>query len=106
MKKYIVELTTDHREELLHMISTGKAAARELTHACILLKADQDPCGPTWSDRRIQEALEVSASTVQRVRKCCAARGTQHGVPLSDLIEIEHGSAKKIAKLASLEVSP
>ena len=33
MKKYIVELTTEQREELSHMISTGKAAARELTSA-------------------------------------------------------------------------
>jgi len=72
MKKYIVELTPEQREELAHMISTGKAAARELTHARILLKADQGSAGPAWSDSRIQEALEVSASTVQRVRKCCA----------------------------------
>ena len=39
MKKYLVELTAEQREELLHLISTGKAAARELTHARILLKA-------------------------------------------------------------------
>ena len=40
MKKYIVELTAAQREELSHMIATGKASARELTHARILLKAD------------------------------------------------------------------
>ncbi|MFL5664013.1 MAG: IS630 family transposase [Ktedonobacteraceae bacterium] len=80
MKKYIVELTTQQREELSHMISTGKASARELTHARILLKADQGPCGPGWSDSRIQEALEVSASTVQRVRKCCAHHGVQEAI--------------------------
>jgi hypothetical protein len=39
VKKYLVELSAEQREELLHMISTGKAAARELTHARILLKA-------------------------------------------------------------------
>lgn len=80
MKKYIVELTIEQREELLRMISTGKAAARELTHARILLKADQGSRGPGWSDRRIQEALEVSASTVQRVRTCCARHGVQEAV--------------------------
>jgi len=80
MKKYIVELTPEQREELAHMISTGKAAARELTHARILLKADQGSAGPAWSDSRIQEALEVSASTVQRVRKCCAQHGVQEAI--------------------------
>ena len=62
------------------MISTGKAAARELTHARILLKADRGQEGPGWSDRRIQEALEVGASTVQRVRKCCAHHGVQEAI--------------------------
>ena len=80
MKKYIVELTPEQREELSHMISTGKAAARELTHARILLKADQGPQGPAWSDGRIQEALEVSTSTVQRVRKTCAQHGVQEAI--------------------------
>ena len=80
MKKYSVNLPPEQREELSHMIATGKAAARELTHARILLKADQGPEGPGWSDNRIQEALEVSASTVQRVRKCCAQHGVQEAI--------------------------
>ena len=80
MKKYIVELTTEQRQELSRMVSTGKAAARELTHARILLKADQGPEGPAWNDRQIQEALEVSASTVQRVRRCCAQHGVQEAI--------------------------
>jgi transposase len=80
MKKYIVELTAEQRQELSHMIATGKASARQLTHARILQKADQGPQGPGWSDSRIQEALEVSANTVQRVRKCCAQHGVQEAI--------------------------
>jgi transposase len=80
VKKYIVELTAAQRKELSHMISAGKASARELTHARILLKADQGPEGPNWSDRRIQEALEISASTVARVRRRCAQRGVQEAI--------------------------
>lgn len=53
MKKYIVELTREQREELSHMISSGKASARDLMHARLLLKADQGPQGPGWSDARI-----------------------------------------------------
>ncbi len=80
MKKYTVELTAAQREELSHMISTGQAAARELTHARILLKADQGPDGPGWSDSQIAEALESSVSTVARVRKRCAERGVQEAI--------------------------
>lgn len=80
MKKYTVELTAAQREELMHMISTGRAAARELTHARILLKADQGPDGPGWSDSQIEEALDISAATVARVRKRCAERGVQEAI--------------------------
>jgi transposase len=80
VKKYIVELTAAQRKELLHMISTGTAAARELTHARILLKADQGPEGPGWSDAQIQEALDISVATVARVRKRCAERGVQEAI--------------------------
>ncbi len=80
MKKYTVELTAEQREELSHMISTGKASARELTHARLLLKADQGPQGPGWSDAQIQEALEISAATVARVRKRCAQAGVQEAI--------------------------
>jgi len=80
VKKYKVELTAAQREELMHMISTGKAAARELTHARLLLKADQGPDGPGWSDAQIQQALDISASTVARVRKRCAERGVQEAI--------------------------
>jgi hypothetical protein len=80
VKKYIVELTAAQRKELSHMISTGKASARDLTHARILLKADQGPEGPNWSDRQIKVALEISASTVARVRRQCAEGGVQDAI--------------------------
>jgi len=80
VKKYIVELTAEQREELSQMISTGKASARELTHARILLKADQGPYGPGWSDAQIQEALDISTGTVGRVRKRCAQSGVQEAI--------------------------
>lgn len=80
MKKYTVELSPEQREELIHMISSGRAASRELTHARMLLKADQGEGGPGWSDARIAEALEIGVSTVARVRKRCAERGVQEAI--------------------------
>jgi len=67
-KKYIVTLTEEERQMLQAMLSKGKAAARKLVHARILLKADVSPGGPGWNDERIAESVEVGRATVERVR--------------------------------------
>ncbi len=67
-KKYIVTLTAEERTMLEEMTRSGKAAARKITHARILLKADVAAGGPGWPDEQIAAALEVSASTVRRLR--------------------------------------
>jgi DNA-binding transcriptional ArsR family regulator len=54
---------------LKRLIAAGTAPARKLTHARILLKADQSPQGPGWVDEKIAEAVETSQPTVSRVRK-------------------------------------
>ena len=41
----------------------------------ILLKADQGPAGPAWTDRAIATALDASVPTVERVRKRFAEDG-------------------------------
>jgi DNA-binding transcriptional ArsR family regulator len=68
-KKYPVILTQTERDDLKSLIAAGTAPARKLTHARILLKADQSPEGPGWVDDAIAEAVEVSQPTVSRVRK-------------------------------------
>jgi DNA-binding transcriptional ArsR family regulator len=68
-KKYPVILSETEREELKQLIAAGTAPARKLTHARILLKADQSPEGPGWVDEAIAEAVETSQPTVSRVRK-------------------------------------
>jgi transposase len=68
-KKYIVTLVDEERRMLQDMLSRGKAAARKLMHARILLKADAAAGGPAWEDPSIAEALEVARATVERVRK-------------------------------------
>jgi len=67
-KKYSVTLTAEERTMLEEMTRSGKAAARKITHARILLKADVAAGGPGWPDEQIAAALEVSASTVRRLR--------------------------------------
>jgi transposase len=75
MKKYLVTLTSDEREQLAALIAAGKAAAQKLAHARILLKADQSDGGPGWTDDRIAEAFEVSVVTVERVRQRFVEQG-------------------------------
>jgi transposase len=68
-KKYIIELTSEERQRLLALISSGKGAARKLTHARILLKADGGGDGPGWKDSAIAESLDVGTASIERVRK-------------------------------------
>lgn len=78
-KKYPVTLTQTERDYLQQLIAAGTAPTRRLTHARILLKADQGPEGPGWVDERIAEAVEVSQPTVARVRKQYAEEGLECG---------------------------
>jgi transposase len=75
MKVYRVRLEPHEREHLEKLLSKGKAAARTLTHARILLKADEGEAGPRLSDEAIAHALDVNPSTVERVRIRCVEEG-------------------------------
>src|SRR3954468_1117604 len=68
-KRYRVTLTAEERDELDRMISHGKADARKLAHARVLLLADACEAGPGWSDAAISEAVRVSVRTIERVRQ-------------------------------------
>ena len=68
-KSYVVTLTDEERRSLRALVSSGKGAARKLTHARILLKADASPGGPNWTDAAISEGVDVGTATVERVRQ-------------------------------------
>jgi len=82
VKKDVVRLSAEEREQLQALIRKGKSPARRLLKARILLKADVSDAGEGWSDSRIIKAFDTSESMVYRVRKqlveealkrCCAA---------------------------------
>jgi homeodomain-containing protein len=75
VKKYVVRLSGEERERLETLIRKGKSPARRLLKARILLKADVSEAGDGWSDSKIIEALETSASMVYRVRKQLVEEG-------------------------------
>ncbi len=75
MKKHIVRLSTEERETLTKLTTSGRGPARMFARARILLKADQSSQGPGWPDKRISEALDVTAQTIERVRKQLVQEG-------------------------------
>jgi transposase len=78
-RKNPVILSEDDRGTLEGMIARGHAPARQLTHARILLKADEGENAPgeACSDVKIAHALEISRSTISRVRERFVAEGLE-----------------------------
>jgi transposase len=68
-KRFVVRLSIEEREQLEAIVAKGKSAARKLTRARILLKADCSDLGPAWSDEQISAALDLGTITVHRVRR-------------------------------------
>lgn len=77
MKKYVVRLTREERAQLQRLVSVGKAAARKILHARILLQADQGPDGPAWKDEQIAEALSAHRRTIANVRQRLVEQGLE-----------------------------
>lgn len=80
-KRCRATLTTDERHELDRMISRGKADARKLVHARVLLQADASEGGPGWADAAISDALRVSVRTIERVRQRFVEDGPEAALP-------------------------
>jgi hypothetical protein len=74
-KRHVVVLSEEERARLHTLIGRGVAPARVLTHARILLKANQGEAGPGWTDAAIAAALEVHPTTVARIRMQYVAAG-------------------------------
>jgi transposase len=108
VKKYIVKLSGQERERLDGLIQKGKAPARQLLKARILLKADASEAGEAWSDSQIAEALDTSIDTVARCRQQLVEGGvdaalTRKHSPNSARKPIFDGAAE--AKLIALACS-
>jgi len=66
-KKYIVRLTKEERERLNGLVSKGRASARKIRRARVLLKVDAD--GPDWTDQQSADAFGMRANTVADIRQ-------------------------------------
>jgi len=108
VKKYVVTLSAEERQQLVAVIQTGKRPARQVLKARILLKADASDAGEGWSDSDIAAALETSIDTVARTRQLLVEGGLQAALtrkhsPRSARKRIFDGAAE--AKLIALACS-
>ena len=76
-KKYRVTLTPEERETLESLTKKGKATARSICRARILLQADASPQGPDWTDECIHLALDVGMATIYRTRQSFVEDGLE-----------------------------
>ena len=109
VKRYVVRLSGEEREQLEVLIRKGKSPAQRLVKARILLKADVSDAGEGWSDSRIIKALDTSVSMVYRVRKQLVEEGFEAALtrkynPGSAPRRIFDGAAE--AKLIALTLAP
>jgi hypothetical protein len=105
MDKYKISLTPEERNELKELVAAGKAAARKLTHARILLLADGDDC----LDEEIVSVLGTSSRTVERVRRRLVTEGLEAAIdhkpqpPRPDKVKIRGDLEQKLVELACAE---
>jgi hypothetical protein len=104
MDKYRVTLTAEERDGLQQLVSRGKAAARKLTQARILLPADT--MGENLSDEGIIKALGTSLRTVARVRQSFVIQSLLSALdrkaqpPRPDKIKIKGDLEQRLVKVA------
>ena len=109
VKKYVVRLSAEERDQLNDLIRSGKRSAQLLTKARILLKADVSDAGEGWSDSAIAGALDTSIANIARTRRQLVEEGfeavlTRKYNPNSAPPRIFDGVAE--AKLIALTLSP
>jgi hypothetical protein len=107
-KKYVVELSAQERARLGGLISKGKASAKLILKARILLKADRSEAGDGWADEQIARALDTNVTMVARVREKLVTEGldavlTRKKRATPPIAPIFDGSAQ--AKLTALACS-
>lgn len=89
-----VTLTKEERDQLHSVIKEGKHSLRKINRAKILLLADEGIEGPAKTDEEIAEKLDVSMSTVARVRRLLITKGQ-----MEDVLNFNHQNAGRPRKI-------
>ncbi len=107
--KYVVTLSEAERSRLTDISRNGRAPAKKILHARILLLADQGHPEGGWTDERIAEALGLHPYSIARIRKRFVTQG--EGPALNRQIRVTPPNPRKIdgeieAQLVAICCSP
>ena len=75
--QYPVCLTPEQRERFLEITRNGRAPAKKIRHAQVLLWSDAGCEGGRMTSREIAERLEMHVNTVDRIRKRFVLEGEE-----------------------------
>ena len=75
--KYVVTLTEAERADLTKLTTTGRATARTILHAQVLLKADAAPDSPRWTDEDIRTVFGIGLTAIARIRRRFVEEGLE-----------------------------
>jgi hypothetical protein len=105
VENYRVTLTREERVGSEGLIGAGKAAARKLAHARVLLLAD-DSQGEPRDDDAIASALSLGSRTASRVRKRFVTEGLDAALdhrpqpPRPDEVKVEGDVQQALVRIA------
>lgn len=77
MKKWVVRLETDEREQLERVVRTGKAAAYKIRHANVLLAVDASDAGPNLTDELVARTLGIAVRSIESLRRRFVEEGLE-----------------------------
>ena len=106
-KRYIVELSEDERSMLTGLTKSEKRiAAQKRTRAQVLLKVDQGPDGPAWTDGQAADAFNTHFKTVVAIRRRLVEEGFERAIERkkqdrpSRAITIDDAAEKELVTIA------
>lgn len=74
--KHIIRLTAKERKYLLDIVKNGKAGAKKIMHARVLLETDISE-GKEKPDTAVADLLCLDIATIRRIRKRCVEEGIE-----------------------------
>ena len=109
MKKWIVRLEAEERQQLEQLVRVGKAAAYKIRHANVLLAVNESEQGSRCKDEEVSRTLGVTVRSIEMLRRRFVEEGLQ-----ACLIHKKRGmpsvnrkfDGEKEAKLIALACSP
>jgi hypothetical protein len=77
MKKWVVRLEADEREQLERLVRTGKTAAYKMRHANVLLAVDESSAGPRLPDEQVARTLGIAVRSIESLRRRFVEEGLE-----------------------------